>query len=116
MVSFLNEAVLEKIDEIIRYIENTEDYIKHSEISAKMKEDKEIISIINRIKDLQKAIVREMHIGNKVDHLEKEISINLDKLNSYPIYKEFTYLQEDLNNTFQDVKNVIEKYVNERVN
>ena len=108
--------MLNKIDEIIDYLKRSDEYIKYCDISDKMKHNVEIMNIVNKVKDLQKKIVKEEFLGNKIDKLEEEINMNLELLNGYPIYQEFTYIQEDLNNTFQDIKNVIEKYINDKTN
>lgn len=111
----LNGLILSKVDEIVDYLKNTDNYIRYCEISDKMKSDNEIMSLIKRVKDLQKEIVNEEYIGNNADKLKEEITQILEKLNGYPIYREFTYLQEDLNSNFQDIKNAIEKYINDIV-
>ena len=110
----MNELVLEKMDDITKSIRESADYIKYLEISEQLKDNEEIMNTIEDVKSLQKKIVKEEHNGNNIELLEKEIEDKLRLLNSYPIYVEFTYLQDDLNNTFQDIKNIIEKYINSK--
>ena len=112
----MNELVLSKIDDIIEYIKGSDDYVKYIDIKMRLDGNKDIMNIINNIKDLQKKIVKEESIGNSISALEKEIDEKIALLNSYPIYVEFSYLQEDLNNIFQEIKNRIEEYINDKVN
>ena len=116
MVKSLNDEVLEKIDEIISYIKSSDTYKKYIDVEAKMKNNADIMDKVNKVKSLQKEIVK-LEIDNKdVSHLEKEIKEILLILNTYPIYQEYSYLLEDLDNTYQYIKFIIEKYLNEIIN
>ena len=115
MVKSLSNNVLEKVDEIVRYIEESDNYKKYKEIESKMEKDSDIMNKINKIKSIQKEIVK-LDVENKdISHLEKEIDDILSILNTYPIYQEYIYLQEDLNSTFQSIKTIIENYINDKL-
>ena len=116
MVKSLNSEILDKVDEIVTYIMNSEIYIKYKMIEAKMKNDSDIMNKINRVKTIQKEIVKLEVSKKNVSNLEEEIEVILLELNTYPIYQEYTYLQEDLNNTFQGIKIIIENYINDKLN
>lgn len=116
MVKSLNNEVLEKVDEIVSYIENSDSYKKYQDISLKMKNDNDIMTRINSIKKIQKKIVKLESLKEDISPLEAEIESILEELNSYPIYQEYTYLLEDLNNTFQNIKTIIENYINDKLN
>ena len=47
--------------------------------------------------------------------LEDKIESNLKELSTYQIYTEYTYLQEDLNEMFQNIKYVIEHFIEEKI-
>ena len=115
MVKSLSNSVLEKIDEIVNYIEESDNYKKYKEIEKKLEKDSDIMDKINKIKSIQKEIVKLEVNKRDVSHLEKEIDDILTVLNTYPIYQEYIYLQEDLNNTFQSIKTIIEKYINDKL-
>ena len=107
----MKDKILNKTDEIISIIKKSEEYQKYMEISNKMKEHKEIMNLIDEVKDLQKKLVKEQSLGKDVTVLDKEIDIKLRTLEEYPIYMEYIYLQEDLDNSVQLVKEKIEKYI-----
>lgn len=108
--------ILDKIDELIDLIKNSSDYKKYILLKEKIEKDNDIMDLINLIKSKQKEIVKLK--SKKMDYSleDKVIKESLDKLNSYPIYVEFNYIQEDLNILFQNIKNSIEKTINDIVN
>ena len=116
MVKSLNNDVLKKIDEIVSYIKDTDEYIRFSKIEEQMKNNLEIMNKIDRVKSIQKEIVKFEVDKKDVSNLEKEIEEILLDLNSYPIYQEYSYLLEDLNNMFQEIKFMIENYLNNIIN
>lgn len=116
MVKSLNDEVLAKMDEIVDYIEKSESYQKFKAIEAKMQKNTDIMERIAKIKKLQKEAVKLEYNKKDGSEKEKEISLLLDELQSYPIYQEYSYLLEDLNNTFQSVRSVIENYINNKLN
>ncbi len=116
MVKLLSNDVLSKIDEIVKYIEDSDTYKKYKELEKRLEKDFDIMDKINRVKSIQKEIVKLEIEKKDISNLEKEIEEIIVDLNTYPIYQEYNYLFEDLNNTFQEVKFVIEKYLNSKIN
>ena len=111
----LSKEVLEKVDELVSLIKESSDYKRYLELNKKMKEDKEIIELVNEIKNYQKLIVNMEYRKENTKEYEEKINYNLEKLNTFPIYLEYSYLQEDLNNLFQDIKKILENHINEVV-
>ena len=68
--------------------------------------------LILDIKKCQKDIVNKQYRNEDITALEEKIKNDLDELNSYPIYLEYSYLQEDLNNLFQSIRGILENYIN----
>lgn len=112
----MNDIILDKFNEIISLIENSNQYGEYMMLKEKIGKDKQIIDLINDIKVAQKEIVRLKYNG--LDYSEKDelINKNLSILNSYPIYVEYNYLQEDLNTSFQIIKNAINDYIDSVIN
>ena len=116
MVKSLNNEVLEKIDDIVSYVKESDTYKRYLEVEEKMKNNLDIMDKINKIKSIQKEIVK-LEIDKKdISSLEKEVDEIISNLNTYPIYQEYSYLLEDLNNTFQEIKFIIENYLNNKIN
>jgi len=116
MVKSFNDEVLEKIDDIISYIKSSDNYKKFKSIEEKMENNSVIMDKINSVKNFQKEIVKLEVEKKDVTFLEKEIEKILLELDSYPIYQEYNYLLHDLNDTFQSIRIIIEKYLNEKIN
>lgn len=112
----MDNIILSKIDEIIDIIKNSDEYQKYIEVSNKMKINKDIMDLIEEVKLLQKKAVKEESLGNDISLIDEEISNKLRKLEEYPIYLEYTYLQEDLDNSISLVKTSIEKQINNITN
>ena len=70
---------------------------------------------VNRVKSIQKEIVKLEVEKKDISNLEKEIEDIISLLNTYPIYQEYVYLQEDLDSAFQSIKTIIETYINDNL-
>ena len=115
MEKSLNEKVLTKVDDIVSYIQNSSNYQKFKQIEKKMQKNEEIVQKIERIKSLQKQMVKLEVEKKDISKLQKEVDEILRELNAIPIYQEYNYLLEDLNNTFQEIKTIIENYINDKL-
>ncbi len=116
MVKLVNEEIIEKLDEIIALIKNSDEYQKYLELSSKTRSNEEIMQLIEQVKEIQKKIVKKEVLREDTSSLEKMNNDLLKQLNEIPLYQEFTYVQEDLNNTLQNVKKVIQDSINDRLN
>lgn len=112
----MNDKILQKADEIVRYIKNSNDYVKYQKLVEQVKNNQEIMDIINEIKRLQKEAVNKEYHKEDTKEINDNIKSNIKKLDKYPIYKEMTYLQEDLDNLFMMIKNMLDDYINKQVN
>jgi len=112
----MDNIILNKIEEIVDIIKNSDEYKKYIEISLKMKNNKEIMNLIDEVKSLQKKAVKEESFGNNISSIEEEINKKIKQLEGYPIYLEYTYLQEDLDKSISLVKTTIENYINNITN
>ena len=106
------DELLNKIDELIELIKNTPNYKKYIELKEIMKNNSDIMSLIKQIKKVEQSIVKKEY--NKLDTSEEENKLKelKSELNTYPVYLEYSYIQEDLNNDFQNIKKIIENSIN----
>ncbi len=116
MEKSLSDQVLDKVSEIVEYIKNSSSYQKFMIIEDKMQQDDEIMTKIAEVKDLQKEMVKLESLKKDISSLEMKRKTLLEELQNYPIYQEYIYLLEDLNNIFQEIKTVLEKYINDKIN
>lgn len=106
MVKLLNKAV----EEVISVIQKSEDYQKCLELKEKMSQNKELMQLIENIKEAQKRYIKN---GSQD---KKEIQVLEEKLSNYPIYVLYqqhlekinsmiSYVQDDLNEFFTQLLN-----------
>lgn len=106
MVKLLNKAV----EEVISVIQKSDDYQKCLELKEKMSQNKELMHLIENIKEAQKRYIKN---GSQD---KKEIQVLEEKLSNYPIYVLYqqhlekinsmiSYVQDDLNEFFTQLLN-----------
>ena len=108
------EALLNKIDDIVDTIKGSEEYKKYLDLELKVSNNKEIMSLIEEVKDKEKAIVNSKS-KKDTESLKKEIDILLAKLNEYPLYNEYIELQEEFNNLFGTIKDKLNNYFEDKI-
>ena len=107
MVRQLNKKeILDKVDEIVKFIKDTREYQNYRNAKKLLEEDKELNKLINEIKECQKSIVR----GLNKKELEDKIQENLEILNSSPLYLEYNNNLAEVNNLIVIFENKINKY------
>ena len=103
------------IDDLVSFIKDSDKYKRYILVRDKVKEDKDIMTKINKIKSLQKEIVNLKYKNKEYKDKDLEIESILKELNSYPIYLEYDYLVEDLNYEIKYIKESIEDEINKIV-
>lgn len=116
MVSYMNEHIFKKVDEIVNYIEQSSPYQSYQKLSIKVKNNQEIMSIIDEVKRLQKEAANKEYRYENIDDINNEIDFNVKKLSEYPIYQEMVYYRDDLDNLFQMIKNMLDSYISDQIN
>ena len=106
------EELLNKLDELNKLIKDTPNYKRFNELKKSLEENNEIMSLIKEIKKVQQSIIKKEHKKEDTSIDEERLNNLKDNLNKYPDYLEYTYLQEDLNNDFQNIKKIIENSIN----
>ena len=107
-----SELVLDKTNELVALIKESNDYKRYLFLKEEMKKDKQLMELVNKIKKSEKLRVNLEHKKEDISNIEKEINSLRKELNEYPIYQEYLYLQEDLNNLFQNIRNILETNIN----
>ena len=107
-----SELVLDKTNELVSLIKESNDYKRYLFLKEEMKKDKQLMELVNKIKKSEKLRVNLEHKKEDIYNIEKEINSLRKELNEYPIYQEYLYLQEDLNNLFQNIRNILETNIN----
>lgn len=105
-----------KIDELFQAINESEEYQDYLKIVKILKEDKELTNLIEEIKQLQKeATILEYQNNTKYKEKDNTIKEKLNILNNNPLYVEYKYKMDELNNIISTSSNMITKYLEEIV-
>ncbi len=116
MENYMINKWQDKMDAIILAIKDSTEYQNYQKAFEKMQNNKEIMQIIEEIKSLQKDLVIKKEKGIATKDIDTTIDNKLKSLEEYPLYLEFSYLQEELNNAITIIKKSIEKYLDDIIN
>ena len=105
----MNNAILNKVDEIINIIESSEQYQKYLDLKNKIEANNELVILINEVKILQKDVVH---------HIDKKSLLNqkIELLNSNPLYREYINVIYEINNIYAIIENNLNNYFYVRLN
>lgn len=115
MVKLVNQEISKKLDELISYVQEQDNYKRYRLAEEQLKKNKEILDLIEKIKNLQKEMIKKELSQENIDDLQKDYQKCLDRLNRYPIYQEYQELQQELNEEFQYIKRTLETYFQEKI-
>lgn len=110
MVKFVDNLILEKVDNLINFIKESQEYKDYIYLSEKLSNNKKVQDYIKQIKVLQKEIVKREVNKKDITDLEEEIKTLLAELDKIPLYTEFVDKQMELNEIYQMVKTSLDDY------
>ena len=105
----MNKDILEKIDEIINIIENSEDYQKYLSLKEKIKNNGELTKLINEVRILQQDYLHKRINKTLLDEKTKE-------LNNNPIYREYINTLSEINNIYGIIETNLNNYFQIKMN
>ena len=96
-----NEEIEARALELVKVIKDSDDYKEYLELKEKIKSNKEIIELIDKIKNLQKTYVKSAYLDSNV---KQELDNKLEILNSIPLYKEYLGKEKKINSIMSNIK------------
>ena len=109
MVKSLNNTlILKKLDEIINDIETSEEYKKYLVLKDEIKKNKELVLLINKVRQLNKDYSHKLVKKDELDRLTNE-------LNNHPLYREYLNTISVINNELSIVENAINNYFRKKL-
>ena len=103
-----NEAILNKIDEIIKEIESSYDYRKYLKLKVEINNDKELVLLINKVRQMNKDYTHKLFKKEELDKVTNE-------LNNHPLYREYLNTIDAVNNEFIIIENTINNYFKKKL-
>lgn len=105
----MNNKIIDKIDEIISEIENSDEYQKYIILKDKISNNKELMLLINRVRILQKDYLHHLSSKEELDKLTNE-------LNDNPLYREYKNTLDEINNMYTIIENSLNNYFQNKLN
>ena len=102
----MNKGVISKIDTLINTIKSSNEYKEYIELLDKVNSSNEIKELTNEIRLINKKLVLTPSV-----ELEELLSKKEKELNEIPLYLEYKYKLEELNNMLTVIKNKVEVFM-----
>lgn len=102
----MNKEVIDEIDTLINTIKSSDIYKEYIELLEKVNSSNEIKELTNEIRLINKKLVLAPSI-----ELEELLSKKEKELNEIPLYLEYKYKLEELNNMLTVIKNKVEIFM-----
>ncbi len=102
----MNKEVINEIDTLINTIKSSDIYKEYIELLEKVSLSNEIKELTNEIRLINKKLVLTPSI-----ELEELLSKREKELNEIPLYLEYKYKLEELNNMLTVIKNKVEIFM-----
>ena len=116
MENYMNDPIIEKVEELVVMIKNSEEYRQYILLKEKMNKNKKITTLIKQIKKIQQELVKKEASKMDTSELEKEYANLLETLNQIPLYVDFRKTQSDLNDIYQTIKGRFDDYFDQVFN
>ena len=102
----MNKEVINEIDTLINTIKSSDIYKEYIELLEKVSLSNEIKELTNEIRLINKKLVVTPSV-----ELEELLSKRVNELNEIPLYLEYKYKLEELNNMLTIIKNKVELFM-----
>ena len=103
-----NTEILNKVDEIIREVEDSDNYKKYLKIKDKINNNKELMLLINKVRQLNKDFTHNLVKKEDVDEIQNE-------LYNHPLYREYLNTISLINNELSIIENTINNYFKKKL-
>ena len=106
------EELSKSLDEVIDCIKESPEYKDCLKIKKQMDSNKELVDLINKVKDLQKKYIR----SNYDSSIKKELDKCESELKEIPIYNIYLNKLDQVNNMIDYVKDSLNDYFDNLLN
>ncbi|MBQ6476849.1 MAG: YlbF family regulator [Bacilli bacterium] len=106
------EELYKSLDEVIECIKESPEYKDCLKIKKQMDSNKELVELIDKVKDLQKKYVK----SNYDSKIKKELAKYESELNEIPIYNIYLSKLDEVNYKIDYVKDSLNSYFDNLLN
>ena len=104
--------IIKDVENLKDNIINSEEYINYKKSEKELDNNKEIIDIIEKIKNIQKIIINKEDKNENTDEEEIEVNTLYKKLNTYSEYTNYIENSKKLNDMITYIQKEFEDYFN----
>ena len=105
----MNKKVNDKVDEIINEIETSSIYRKYISLQNQIKNNKELMELINKVRIMQKDVLHHKEDEKKLEEL-------ISELDNHPLYREYNNTLYEINNTYGIIESSLNNYFDKIIN
>lgn len=98
---------MEQLNELVEYIKQTQEYKNIIHIKEQMNNNKELLTLIKELKLIQKEYIKTNYSNKKI---KEELDNKRKKLTSIPIYNEYIYNLEKVNEKLNYIEEELNEY------
>ena len=103
-----NKEILDKVDEIIKEIEESDNYKKYLKLKEEIDNNKELVLLINKVRQLNKDFTHNLVKKEELDNVQND-------LNNNPLYREYLNTISIINNELSIIENTINNYFKKKL-
>ena len=103
-----NEEILNKVDEIIKEIEDSDNYKKYLKLKEEINKNKELVLLINKYRQMNKDFTHNLVKNEELDRVQNE-------LNNHPLYREYLNTISVINNDLSVIENTINNFFEKKL-
>lgn len=105
-----------KIDELFKSINDSKEYQEYISILNVLKQDEDLVNLIDEIKVLQKkATMLEYNKDEEYKNVDTIIKEKVNILNNNPLYLEYKNKMDNLNDILSMSSDILQKYIDDIV-
>ena len=116
MVKQMNNEILDKVDEIITYIKDTNEYKDYILLKEKLESNDKVKNLVKEVKSLQQNLVKAEAYKKDSKELESTYKEKLSELDKIPLYKDYNDSVTKLNEMYSLIKERLDTYFNDKLN
>ncbi len=105
------QTLMLMFDELLSLLIESEEYKNYQALRQKLKKNQEILSLIDKVRKLQKELVRKEHSQMDVISTLEEYHTVVAKLSEIPLYHAYQSSQQEINSYLQTIKTSIEMII-----
>ncbi len=106
------QKLLQKVDDLILFVKESKEYQLCLEAKEKMSENKELMQLIEEVKNLQKQYIR----SNNAKEDKKKLDEKIEVLNEIPLFVTYNQNLEVVNQKLQIIEDEVNHYFYSKLN